>query len=54
MEFIHWLSKGILETFLFIILVLLLPFIKIINIPKLTTLVEEIFTKLLTDLTDPV
>lgn len=54
MEFAHWLLKGILETFLFIILMLLLPFVRIINIPKLTTLIEEIFTKLLADLMDPV
>lgn len=46
MEFIYYLLSGILDVITFIVIMMLMPFIKIINSEKINTFTEEILVKI--------
>ena len=49
MEFIRYLSGGIIDLIVFIIIILLSPFIRVIDSKKLNTFVNEILTKIFSE-----
>lgn len=46
MEFMYYLLGGMMDLIVFIIMMPLLPFMRIINSKKLNTFTEEILTRL--------
>ena len=49
MNFIHYSLGGVMDLIIFIIILLLSPFMKVINSKKINTFVNEILTKILSE-----